>query len=1764
MTVIERYLSQLNSEKQRFIRYTSILTVLSLLVVAAVAWNLRITGVTLANDASCGRTEHQHSEECILEKQCTCEEMETTGTPEETSAAHVHTDDCYQIRYGCGYEEHVHTIDCYSDSTADVETAAEWEATLPVITGTWAEDLVSIARSQIGNGESERNYLASDDGQTRNGITRYGQWYGNPYGDWSAMFIMFCLNYAEVPEEVIPWSPGVHNMMRLAQDQAILCEADLLMGTAGNILFLDTDDNGNADRMLLVSASFDEEVTAIGGDLEDAVQEITLTESDPRILGYIPVAALQETWLAEESEPTDTTQPTSDEPRISISVEFPEDENRILLVALPENMDEAAFTWQWQVSEDGGEPWYDIETATGLTWEIQDTEEAGSLYYRLQARKIQMMFAANPHTADSEPSEALSQNANTINSDAVMPLSIGKESNTYVVDVYAIPVDTSGNRIRDLAVTKLSTQRINSTTKRQVQTYFDTDLGSYQSAYFGTETSATVDNIASIWRYRSGNTYYLAYAQTNGTQNQRWISRADNGVSLYLRYVPNFTVTFESEGFQAQREKVAYGAYPTLTAPGTWTREGYTLLGWAVEGDIQNVYTYEELLRLPVVRDVTYTAQWANFITVSFNLGDPALDLYPIDPMVITYGSAIAPLPTPGWRNNNATLAFDGWYLNPEFTQPVTADHLFFSDTVLYAKWGPVDDGYFVYFMDFDRGDQLPLVLVTYSVTGGKTASPYEPANAPADTQWDGVWYLDRDHSVPYNFNIPVSQMSDYLTGANGRDLYLYPGTQAVCRAIFVTHGTKIDPVTVPIGDSIDLDLYVPKRDGYTFAGWTLKDGTPVSGVQTLGETTTYYATWNAGYVSFEAILRIENANDTGMTQDNVLGTWYAKAGSRIVVKSVYSGTGTNRTGTHTVVCVLDGVEYPVYADAALSRTATLSDVYATYFVYNNAGTQWSDAVNWDDVYTGGEKPYSTRPISSTGDTIINFDYMRVRDDVVFTIPNSNNGGYIDVYKLYQNGLITGSVSYTNSRPTGTGKNASATGISAQNIHWTYTAASSVGSEQKNTYTLHNMKYGQRIFEVYPVGTSWLTQRSSSVSFHQYRVDSNQLFASRREDLTSDFFEGSGRKVTAYGLSAEFEAQERIALMYAVECLSGETADFTLNGKGYKVQTQLCEVVRHTGGFGIKDLAGYEPGANAAGTNDNSNYYTRLNTTTATVGGTSVNTLFGTTYWQYYSAYVSQLSDINRAYIFYYDRIRMNIRFNFGYDSDADGSNEIAEYENIAFGEKIGEYQFGSPDFARHPLLNREGYEFVGWMDANGHVLEADDWTNLVASGDSKDSAMVFVAKWEKISNNLVEYYEDRNADAPFEIHYFDDGELLQYPTMAVYPEGWVWQEYGEGSYDRFDWDVPMYGEYGVQELRQINGEERVMNVIRIYGTWDESHTKVVYDPNPPQGGIPGSAPTDANEYTIWQSLVPVAPQGNTANSDPDMVFSGWLLDRDGIVYQSGDHVQVRWPRTMIFTAQWAKAEELAHLRYDPNGGTPASCYPSDTGYSYKMNASAAVWDNVGIDGSAWFTRVGYTFTGWNTQPDGSGTAYAPDSIILLNQPVTTLYAQWDQLYHTMTLEKIDSESRKHLTGAVFSLYQKNNDVYQPVESQTTPVNGTVIFQNLETDVLYKLVEEKPPNGYAIVTKEIYFRLKAADGIISLEFYDAQGHVIPQPAGVRAEYVTSNRVMTMVVENLRGYALPATGGVGIPVYILCGLTLMSAPLVYGFRLRRRSRKEARK
>ncbi len=258
---------------------------------AGVTWQLHSTGIAMTDAVSCGMEEHQHDESC-WDRVLVCgleEGEEATEAGEgatETSGGHIHTEECYELQLVCGMEEHTHNAACVSDENADVETADDWEATLPELTGVWAEDVVAVAKSQLGYTESTSNFILADDGVTRQGYTRYGAWYGNEYGVWDAMFASFCLYYAGVDESAFPESSGVYAWAVKLDELGLYVDATDGNPTSGDLVLFDTDDDGKADHVGILTALSDGEMTVIEGDSQDAVAENTYGLDDGAVLGY--------------------------------------------------------------------------------------------------------------------------------------------------------------------------------------------------------------------------------------------------------------------------------------------------------------------------------------------------------------------------------------------------------------------------------------------------------------------------------------------------------------------------------------------------------------------------------------------------------------------------------------------------------------------------------------------------------------------------------------------------------------------------------------------------------------------------------------------------------------------------------------------------------------------------------------------------------------------------------------------------------------------------------------------------------------------------------------------------------------------------------------------------------------------------------------------------------------------------------------------------------------------------------------------------------------------------------------------------------------------------------------------------------------------------------------------------------------------------------------------------------------------------------------
>ena len=156
-----------------------------------------------------------------------------------------------------------------------------------------------------------------------------------------------------------------------------------------------------------------------------------------------------------------------------------------------------------------------------------------------------------------------------------------------------------------------------------------------------------------------------------------------------------------------------------------------------------------------------------------------------------------------------------------------------------------------------------------------------------------------------------------------------------------------------------------------------------------------------------------------------------------------------------------------------------------------------------------------------------------------------------------------------------------------------------------------------------------------------------------------------------------------------------------------------------------------------------------------------------------------------------------------------------------------------------------------------------------------------------------------------------------------------------------------------------------------------EHQGKLTYDANGGEGTI-DSATGAAGES------VPVAENGFTLNN---YTFTGWNTQADGsgTAYSAGDRFTLTDEDTVLY-AQWSKnAPAQVKVSYNANGGVGTmESVTGDVGSKIVIRQSG-------------FTRSEYTFTGWNTQADGKGTAYKAGDSFTLTDKDTVLYAQWSK-----------------------------------------------------------------------------------------------------------------------------------------------------------------------
>lgn len=283
-------------------------------------------------------------------------------------------------------------------------------------------------------------------------------------------------------------------------------------------------------------------------------------------------------------------------------------------------------------------------------------------------------------------------------------------------------------------------------------------------------------------------------------------------------------------------------------------------------------------------------------------------------------------------------------------------------------------------------------------------------------------------------------------------------------------------------------------------------------------------------------------------------------------------------------------------------------------------------------------------------------------------------------------------------------------------------------------------------------------------------------------------------------------------------------------------------------------------------------------------------------------------------------------------------------------------------------LTAPDGKVFIGWTDKTGKLYYPGQSIEICASL-IESSTITLTAKWAAPKETTTVTYKagDGATGDDYQLIYaINEGFALynnQNPDHLFTKAGYAFNGWSDGTntYTLADISSNTYG---------ADNQQTVPNVLT--AQWRKLAV-ISYDAN---GGSGTMAPqTVAEDNTI-------AVSGNSFTSS-DSTFTGWNTRADGKGTSYAPGAILTATADVILFAQWHKIVTYTityHSNYDPD---------TTTTDPVSENTTATI--------KAALTRAAYTFTGWNTQADGKGTAYAPGATFTPTADLP-LYAQWSAI----------------------------------------------------------------------------------------------------------------------------------------------------------------------
>lgn len=425
--------------------------------------------------------------------------------------------------------------------------------------------------------------------------------------------------------------------------------------------------------------------------------------------------------------------------------------------------------------------------------------------------------------------------------------------------------------------------------------------------------------------------------------------------------------------------------------------------------------------------------------------------------------------------------------------------------------------------------------------------------------------------------------------------------------------------------------------------------------------------------------------------------------------------------------------------------------------------------------------------------------------------------------------------------------------------------------------------------------------------------------------------------------------------------------------------------------------------------------------------------------------------------------------------------------------------------FGKFPNIRptRRGYTFTGWNEKNRDYKTLGDWSRIHYN-------MTAVANWRinkySISYNYNGGTKIGEKDNPSS-YTIASSIVLATPGRTGYKfEGWYTDKNYKNRITRISGrtgNLKLYAKWSAQKYQVVfnaNGGSRVNGSLKVsynsvfgqlpsskrkdytfegwftktkggtkvtpktkvtitrnitlYAQWKPVNYKISYYSN-----VKGMTNNNRNSYNITTN--------NFTLTNPTLegyTFAGWYADKD-YKKKANTNVKKEYRKNITFYAKFI--ENTYTIQYDPNGGTgdmkSIKCVYSQT-YELQKNQ---------------FTNGNRKFTGWNTEKNGNGSAYADGAHISKlcanKNGKVILYAQWKRevsvhAYRdgvsTGSIRRVSQQSELYANGWTY----RNRDYTSIAGGECGAACSSMAVSYLGVDISPGEVCYKSDNGSAINT----------------------------------------------------------------------------------------------